>query len=386
MVSFRPPRSATAASAFAFSKHCLVSQQQFCLLLTALPLFCLQRDRKRYEDSREYLYVPAKTPRALCREGKEGAKMNSMNSRESKRDEQWVQSNREELLERMARALPDEGWIEALEGLFLARVAKPMESPLALYQPAFCFVAQGGKQVLVGEEVLRYDPGHYLLFTVDLPVIFRVEEASKEKPYFGLRLDLAPALVASVMMEAGAENRKGDASVKAIGVNPVDADLLDAVVRLVRLVDKPGEQRILAPLIRREIVYRLLAGGEGARLGHCVASSGGETRRISRAIGRLRENYSEPLKIEEIARELGMSVSGFHHHFKSVTSMSPLQFQKQIRLQEARRLMLGEELDAASAGHRVGYEDPAYFSRDYKKLFGAPPQRDISKLRSNLAV
>ena len=307
-----------------------------------------------------------------------------MNRTEAKRDEQWVQSNREELLERMVRALPEDGWTEALEDLFLARVTKPMESPLALYQPAFCFVAQGGKQVLVGEEVLRYDPGHYLLFTVDLPVIFRVEEASKEKPYFGLRLDLAPALVASVMIEAGAETRKGDASIKAIGVNPVDADLLDAVVRLVRLADKPGEQRILAPLIKREIVYRLLAGGEGARLSHLVASSRGDTRRISRAIGRVREHYNEPLKIEEIARDLGMSVSGFHHHFKSVTSMSPLQFQKQIRLQEARRLMLGEDLDAASAGHRVGYEDPAYFSRDYKKLFGAPPQRDIANLRGNL--
>src|SRR5437899_2982394 len=234
-----------------------------------------------------------------------------MNRREAKRDEQWVQSNREELLERMSRALPGDGAIEALAGLFLARLTKPMESPLALYQPAFCFVAQGGKQVLVGEEVLRYDPGHYLLFTVDLPVIFRVEEASDEKPYFGLRLNLDPAFVASVMMEAGAETRKGDASVKAIGVNPVDSDLLDAVVRLVRLVDKPGEQRILAPLIKREIVYRLLVGGEGARLGHLLASSRGDTRRISQAIGRLRERYNEPIKIEEIARQLGMSGPGF---------------------------------------------------------------------------
>ena len=295
-----------------------------------------------------------------------------------------MQINREELLERMARALPGDGAREALDGLFLARLTKPTESTLALYRPAFCFVAQGGKQALVGEEVLRYDPGHYLLFTVDLPVVFRVEEASEERPYFGLRLDLDPALIASVVVEAGAETRKGDASVKAIGVNTVDADLLDAVVRLVRLTDQPGEQKVLAPLVKREIVYRLLAGGEGARLGHLVASSRGDTRRISRAIGRLRERYNEPLRIGEIARQCGMSVSGFHHHFKSVTSMSPLQFQKQIRLQEARRLMLGEELDAASAGHRVGYEDPAYFSRDYKKLFGAPPQRDIARLRGSL--
>ena len=317
---------------------------------------------------------------------KEWANIKNMNRKEKMREDQRVQSNREELLERMAQALPEDGSREALEDLFLARLTKPTESPLALYQPAFCFVVQGGKQVLVGEEVLRYDPGHYLLFTVDLPVIFRVEEASEERRYFGLRLNLNPALVASVMMEAGIETRKGDASIKAIGVNPVDADLLDALVRLVRLVDKPGEQKILAPLIKREIVYRLLAGGEGARLAHLLAPSQGDTRRITRAIGRLRENYNEPLKIEEIARELGMSVSSFHHHFKSVTSMSPLQFQKQIRLQEARRLMLGEDLDAASAGHRVGYGDPAYFSRDYKKLFGSPPQRDIANLRNRLEV
>ncbi len=309
-----------------------------------------------------------------------------MTSREIIREKQRAQNVREELLERMAVALPNDGAVETLEGLFLARLTEPLESKLALYEPALCFVVQGGKHVLVGEEVLRYDPGNYLLFTVDLPVVFKVEEASKDKPYFGLRLNLDSALVTEVMMEAGAEIKKGDASIKAIAVNSVDADLLDAVVRLVRLADKPGEQKILAQLIKREIIYRLLAGGEGARLSHLVVASKGATRRISRAIGRLREHYNEPLKIEEIARDLGMSVSGFHHHFKSVTSMSPLQFQKQIRLQEARRLMLGEDLDAASAGHRVGYEDPAYFSRDYKKLFGAPPQRDISNPRSNLAV
>jgi len=309
-----------------------------------------------------------------------------MNDSEAKREALRAHSAREELLERMSLALPNDGAVETLDGLFLARLTRPTESTLALYQPALCLVAQGRKQVLVGEEVLQYDPGNYLLFTVDLPVVFRVEEASKEMPYFGLRLDLDPAIVTSVIMESGAETRKGDASIKAIGVNAVEADLLDAIVRLVRVTGKPGEKEIIAPLIKREIVYRLLAGGEGARLSHLVVGSRGATRRISRAIGRLRENYSEPIKIDEMARELGMSISGFHHHFRSVTSMSPLQFQKQIRLQEARRVMLGEELDAASAGHRVGYEDPAYFSRDYKKLFGAPPQRDIANLRSNLGA
>jgi AraC-like DNA-binding protein len=181
------------------------------------------------------------------------------------------------------------------------------------------------------------------------------------------------------------ETKKGDARVKAMNVSSIDANMLDAVVRLARLLDTPDEIQALTPLIIREIVYRLLRGEQGARLSHLLAA-GGDTRRISRAIGHLREHFDEPLKIEDIARELGMSVSGFHHHFKSVTSMSPLQFQKQIRLQEARRLMLGEDLDAASAGFRVGYEDPSYFSREYKKLFGAPPQRDIAQLRSNLEV
>jgi AraC-like DNA-binding protein len=304
---------------------------------------------------------------------------------EADREEQRTQSIREELVERMARALPEDGALEAFPGFFLARLSKPRESVQPVYQPAFCLVAQGGKHVLLGEELYQYDQGHYLIFTVDLPVVFQVKEASEEQPYFGLRLDLDPSLVASVLMESGVEAEKGDASVKAIDVSPIDAGMLDAVVRLVRLLDAPGESKFLAPLTIREIVYRLLAGGQGARLGHLLASAG-DTRRISRAIGRLRDHFDAPLKIDDIARELGMSVSGFHHHFKSVTAMSPLQFQKQIRLQEARRLMLGEDLDAASAAARVGYEDPAYFSREYKKHFGAPPQRDIARLRRALEL
>jgi AraC-like DNA-binding protein len=213
-----------------------------------------------------------------------------------------------------------------------------------------------------------------------------VEKATEDEPYFGLRMNLDPALVASVLMDTGAESRKAGSSTKAIGVNPLGADLLDAVVRLVRLADKPEEQRILAPLIKREIVYRLLESGEGARLRHLVSSSSGDTYRISRSIARLREQYNKPMKIEDLARELGMSVSGFHHHFKSVTSMSPLQFQKQVRLREARGLMLTEGLDASTAGHRVGYEDPAHFNRHYKKLFGAPPLRDIAALRDSLST
>lgn len=304
-------------------------------------------------------------------------KMDFMNQRVENR-------NHAELVERMLKILPEDGVLEAIPGFYLARLSKQLESR-AVYSPAFCFVIQGGKQVFLGEEVFRYDPGNYLIYTVDLPLVFKVEEATVEKPYLGFRLDLDPGMVASVMLEAGIESRKSDASVKAINVNAISSDLLNAVVRLVRCLENPNDVKVLAPLIIKEIVYRLLQDGQGRRLSHLLTSAK-ETQRISQAIGHLRENYDQPLRIEDVAREFGMSVSGFHHHFKSVTAMSPLQFQKQIRLQEARRLMLGEDLDAASAGFRVGYEDPSYFSRDYKKLFGAPPQRDIAKLRGSITV
>ena len=304
-----------------------------------------------------------------------------MNSREM-RDAQRVQTNRDELAEQISRIVSEDGSREVLPGLFLARSSRPSESLNTVYAPAFCFIAKGRKRALLGEEVFRYDPGHYLLFTVDLPLIFQIEEATPDEPYLGLRLDLDPPLVASVLMESGIKFKKGDARAKAMDVHSIDPSLLDAVVRLVRLEQEPESRNVLAPLIVKEIIYRLLAGGQGARLGHLLAS--GDTQRISRAIGHLREHFDEPLKIDDVARQFGMSVSGFHHHFKSVTAMSPLQFQKQIRLQEARRLMLGDALDAASAAFRVGYEDPSYFSRDYKKLFGSPPQRDIVSLRSRL--
>lgn len=308
-----------------------------------------------------------------------------MNHKAAKREEQRHQSNREELTERIARALPEDGTLDVSPSFRLARSSKPTEPVHSIYEPSFCVVAQGRKQALLGEQVFRYDPGHYLIYSIDLPLTFRIVEASKDRPYLGCRLTLDSSLVAMVMMECGVEPRRGYLSMKAMDVSPMDGNLLDAVVRLVRLVDTPAESKALSPLIIREIVFRLLAGGQGARLSHLLAL-GADTHRISKAIGFLRKNFAQSLRMDDIAHELGMSVSGFHHHFKSVTAMSPLQFLKQIRLQEARRLMLGEDMDAATAGVRVGYEDPAYFSREYKKLFGAPPQRDISRLRGNLEL
>ena len=309
--------------------------------------------------------------------------MNFMSHREVKLEKQRMKIGRVELVKRMTRAVPEDGLLEVFPGLVLGRFSSPTERVYSVFKPSFCVIPQGSKEVLLGDEVFRYDPNHYLIATVDLPVVTRVVEASDEEPYLGFQLYLDATVVASVMMESGIEIKKSDASVKAMDVSPIDADLLDAVVKLARLLDTPDEIKFLAPLIIREIIYRLLRGEQGARLSHMLVSEG-DTRRISRAVEQLKENIDQPLKIEDIARELGMSVSGFHHHFKSVTAMSPLQFQKQIRLQEARRLMLGEALDVASASSRVGYEDPSYFSREYKKLFGAPPQRDIARLRDSL--
>jgi AraC-like DNA-binding protein len=301
---------------------------------------------------------------------------------QEEREAQRVQANREELVERIARAIREDGTIQPLPGLYLTRRSVPLEPLHSVVNPSLCVVAQGSKEVLLGENRYRYDPAHYLLATVDLPWVSQVLEASKERPYLSLRLELNPALVNSVMVEVGYFSASPiTTDPMAMAVSPLDADLLDAAVRLVRLLDCPTEARVLLPLVSREIIYRLLIGEQGGRLRH-LALSGGSTSHIARAVERLRQDFDQPLRIELLARELGMSVSGFHHHFKAVTALSPLQFQKRLRLLEARRLMLGENLDAASAAYRVGYNDASHFNREYKSLFGVPPMRDMQRLRT----
>lgn len=304
-----------------------------------------------------------------------------MKDPQAKRFADRAQANRDELAGRIAQAIRSDGTIEPLKGLHLNRSSFPSECVHSVSVPAFCAIAQGSKEVFLGSDRYQYDPMHYLLATVELPIVSQILEASQTQPYLSLRLDLDPTLVGSVMVEAGHPSSRSRADVKAIDVSPLDVNLLDAVVRLIRLLDSPAEAHVLAPLIKREIVYRLLMGAQGSRLRH-IAVLGGYTHHIALAVARLRQDFKEPLRIESIARDFGMSVSGFHHHFKSVTAMSPLQFQKQLRLQEARRLMLGENLDASSAAYRVGYDDASHFNREYKRLFGAPPMRDVERLRA----
>jgi AraC-like DNA-binding protein len=304
----------------------------------------------------------------------------SINPHQVEREAYRAQANRGELVERITRAVREDGKVEPLQGLRLHRASSPTELVHGMSSLAFCVIAQGTKEVFLGDNRYQYDPAHYLLATAELPVVSQIIEASPEQPYLSLRLALEPTLVGSVMVEAGHFSPRSHADVRAINVSPLDVSLLDAVVRLVRLLDAPAEAPFLAPLVTREIVYRLLMGEQGDRLRH-IALQGGHTHRIARAIEWLRNEYDQPLRIDDIARELGMSTSSFHQHFKAVTALSPLQFQKQLRLQEARRLMLGEHLDAASAGHQVGYDDASHFNREYKRLFGLPPMRDVERLR-----
>jgi AraC-like DNA-binding protein len=306
--------------------------------------------------------------------------MDLMDRPQSEREAHRAQASREELAERIGLAIREDGTAEPLIGLHLNRASSLTEPMHGVSEPCFCVIAQGSKEILLDNNRYRYDPAHYLVATAELPVAGRITEASKERPYLGVVLTLDPTLVGSVMVEAGHPTPRGHSAVMAIDVSPLDAGLLDAVVRLLRLLDSPSEAGFLAPLITREIVFRLLMGEQGGRLRQ-TAVLGGHTHRIARALERLRKDFDQPLRIEDIARELGMSVSGFHHQFKAVTAMSPLQFQKRMRLQEARRLMLGEDLDAASAGCRVGYGDASHFTREYKRLFGAPPMRDVERLR-----
>jgi AraC-like DNA-binding protein len=285
-----------------------------------------------------------------------------------------------ELRERVMRAAPNDGVVRPLPGLQMRRASRAGELNHGATSPSFCVTAQGAKVIYLGETGHRYDPQHYMIVTDELPISSRIVEASPDQPYLNAVLRLDPATVGSVLVEAGQFAPIGAPAEKALNVSPLSVELLDAMLRLVRLVDTPAEARYLAPLITREIIYRLLQSTQATRLCQ-LAAIGGRTNRIAGAIERLRTEFDRAIRVDDLARDLGMSTSAFHQHFKAVTAMTPLQFQKQLRLQEARRLMLGEDLDAASAGYRVGYDDPSHFNREYKRLFGAPPMRDIERLR-----
>ena len=295
-----------------------------------------------------------------------------------------VQGGRDELAERITRLVTKDGSLEAAPGLDLFRYSSPTGPVYAVNEPSFCIIVQGSKELLLGNERYRYDASRYLLVSAGLPVVGRILEGTKERPYLAVRIGLDPSIVTAVLMETGLLAPRASRAIKAMAVSRIDANLLDSVLRLVRLVDAPRDYTALAPLAIREIVYRLALGEQGGRLCQIVLSAG-RTHRIAKAIALVRKGYDKPLRIPSLARQLGMSTSGLHHHFKAVTAMSPLQFQKQLRLQEARRLLVAGDFDAATAGYRVGYDDASQFSREYKRFFGEPSMRDIERLRSHQA-
>ena len=293
-----------------------------------------------------------------------------------------ARASRDELAERIARLVAEDGSVEAATGLSLFRYSSPTGPVYAVNEPSFCVIVQGSKELLLGNERFRYDASQYLLVSAGMPVIGYIREASPERPYLAVRIGLDSTLVTAVLMETGLLASGADRAAKAMAVSRLDANLLESVARIVRLVESPRDYAALAPLAIREIVYRLALGEQGGRLRQ-IALNAGRAHRIAKAIELVRKGYDKRLRIAGLARQLGMSASGLHHHFKSVTAMSPLQFQKQLRLQEARRLLVAGEFDAATAGYRVGYEDPSQFSREYKRFFGEPPMRDVERLRGS---
>lgn len=265
-------------------------------------------------------------------------------------------------------------------GLSIFRYDEPTQPSGGMYEPSICLVAQGAKRVLLGEDSYIYDQKHYLITSVDLPAIVQILEASPEKPYLGLALKLDLKEVSQMMVDGNLPLPKQRQSSRGMATGDVSLPLLTAFQRLIELLDEPKDIPILAPLIQREICYRLLVGEQGMRLRE-IAMAGSLSRQISQAIQWLRANFSQSLRIDDLATHVSMSKSAFHHHFRALTAMSPLQYQKNLRLNEARRLMLTEQLDATRAALQVGYESPSQFSREYSRLFGAPPLRDVASLR-----
>jgi len=270
--------------------------------------------------------------------------------------------------------------VTAIPGLSLFQREAPTPPTSYMYERSICVVAQGVKRVLIGDDAYVYDVHHFLITSVDLPMVAEVITASREKPYLSLLLKLDRHDISQLMVDTNLPPPRAQQSRRGMAIGKVTFPLLDALQRLIGLLDEPKDIPILAPMIRREIVYRLLVGDQGTRLRQ-MASAGSQSHQIARAIDWLKRHFTEPLRIEDLATHVNMSASTFHHHFRELTAMSPLQYQKWLRLNEARRVMLTEQLDATTAAFQVGYESPSQFSREYGRLFGAPPMRDIQTLR-----
>jgi AraC-like DNA-binding protein len=276
----------------------------------------------------------------------------------------------------------DGGHETVIPSLFFSHFSDVAGPFYGVHKPSLCIVVQGMKEVLLSQELFRYGPADYLVTSVNLPIIGQVTEASPEVPYLALKLEFTPNEILEVLGEVQMGVSKKENTKRGMYVNLIELSLLDAVARFVRLLDYPEDIPILAPLIKKEIIYRVLQGRHGAALGQ-IAVEGSSTYQISDAIDHIMNNYDRAIRVEELAEIANMGVSSLHRLFKEVTAMSPIQFQKQLRLQEARHLLLTEAADAADVTFRVGYESPSQFSREYSRLFGLPPKEDIKRLKES---
>ncbi len=264
--------------------------------------------------------------------------------------------------------------------LSFLRFLRPTEMNRGILEPSMCLVLQGRKKVLIGAAIKHYGPGSYVLSVVDMPVSGQVTRATQDEPYLALKIDLDPKEIAALVIDLQLAVPDKPASAAGACVDAAGAELQDAFVRLLTLLAAPADRAALAPLVKQEILYRLLSGPSGAMLYHTLL---GERREqgVSAAILWIKQHYDQPMKIEELARAVSMSPSVLHRRFKAVTVMSPLQYQKRMRLTEARKLLLAGSMEAATAAYRVGYESPSQFSREYRRLFGASPLQDAEFLR-----
>jgi AraC-like DNA-binding protein len=262
--------------------------------------------------------------------------------------------------------------------LHLSRYSSRTQPGQGVQCPTLAIVAQGSKRLMLGDEVFTYDPGHYLVVSLDLPVSGRVTTASKAKPYLGMSLDLDVKQIPS--FRTSGKIQRATKPDRGVFLSRMTPELLDPVLRLLKLLGKPEDCAVLAPLLQREILYRLWRSEQGEQLER-MAQSDGNASGVVKAVIWLKENFDKPFSIKLIAEETNMSPSGLHHHFKTLTNMTPLEYQKHLRLQEARRLMLVEAMDASAAAYHVGYASRSQFTREYRRLFGAPPFRDVEQIR-----
>lgn len=250
----------------------------------------------------------------------------------------------------------------------------------AVYEPTLCIILQGRKETLLGQETYHYGAAQYIVVTVDLPLSGNIVEATVDKPYLCFKLSLDAAQLWEIIDQLQRSSDPRESAVRGLFVSDANTPLIECATRLTRLLDTPEDIPFLAPMMIRELYYRLLTSEQSEAVWQ-IATSGSHMQRIAEVINQIKAEFTQALSMDELAKQARMSSATFHRHFKAVTSMSPLQYQKQLRLLEARRLMLAEDADATQAAYQVGYESPSQFSREYSRMFGAPPMKDIERLR-----